>query len=920
MEESMEEMEEEQRERHGHPEDIPNTQDVQEQAREQLEADREMEESMEEERQQIEQEASATKDNATENVEMHDKLKAQHVTTRKEAFEDDDDDDDFFVLPQRSSSKSTTNGNTNSVANSSSSNNKVDLLDFPPPDFAKANDDNAKNRRSLARRSFSRRDSRDPSFGGGMSPIDHETSYFTNDVGDDNDEMPSPSNVTGMLEDSRGGLHMMPMTEDKRDESRESPSSNHSDSSDDKTIALTLEVESPVSVKDNNNNEGSNPSSDNNNSTAAIPMTQVDASVGEIAAITEQFHDSTKEEIFLAANLPAGPRAGPKRKPQLPPRTNLFALQDDSSIYHDNNMILAQDDTLNSNDDSAPMEEDDRKLPAKTHEILSKVCKDTNSSSPEANDQDFESSEMPEWAMGTIVRVQARTWPGINKQGGVGRITKHNPDGTYNITYVLGGKESNVESIFISKEEDEEDVDDNGELDASGVTETSPAIRKKRRRGRDKATSPALPEELLRQLAEEGFHVPGLKPKAKSKVNSKKPAHVLADTTNNKAKTSRKRKSLSSADTESTSNDSNSKPKPRNRQTPVQEANSTATSTTTRRTKAIHRKENLPTTVKRGPVHTKKATRKSVSWSIDSPKESPTEHPSDDKSWRLAETIYQQKIEDAKHRQTVVVVASNISEADKALLNSLSGKTLTGSISLKYTETVDDTTTMCLVPSKKGKQNSVASVRTLKVMLSALRGIPLVTPDWLKSCYLQTSIVPPPRFIRTLPSKDKIIEASGEAICGVSRLAVACNHYQANEKITTMDNGVQSLPFDNVSVFLCGKYQGETKTNLIDLLKVGGAKILLQPKELDEATTLIPIVVVVGGAGGKSRGSIPTTPIRKHIKKLLENAPNPPESVLSKNVIVVDSQWVIESVTCAKLMPPDRFEPAILKDLWKLCL
>ncbi|RLN58112.1 hypothetical protein BBJ28_00001354 [Nothophytophthora sp. Chile5] len=60
--------------------------------------------------------------------------------------------------------------------------------------------------------------------------------------------------------------------------------------------------------------------------------------------------------------------------------------------------------------------------------------------------------------VGTTVTVAKRTWPGINKLGGAGRIKKVNeeivPDGkkrfTYNIAYVLGGSEKNVERKYIS--------------------------------------------------------------------------------------------------------------------------------------------------------------------------------------------------------------------------------------------------------------------------------------------------------------------------------------------------------------------------------------------------------------------------------------------------------------------------------------
>ena len=51
--------------------------------------------------------------------------------------------------------------------------------------------------------------------------------------------------------------------------------------------------------------------------------------------------------------------------------------------------------------------------------------------------------------VGSIVNVQSRTWPGINKPGGTGRIVKVNDNKTINVKYILGGTEKNVEIKFV---------------------------------------------------------------------------------------------------------------------------------------------------------------------------------------------------------------------------------------------------------------------------------------------------------------------------------------------------------------------------------------------------------------------------------------------------------------------------------------
>ena len=54
--------------------------------------------------------------------------------------------------------------------------------------------------------------------------------------------------------------------------------------------------------------------------------------------------------------------------------------------------------------------------------------------------------------VGDTVEVAPRTWPGINKEGGVGRITAVHPeDGTYDVKYVLvGSKEARVKGKYIT--------------------------------------------------------------------------------------------------------------------------------------------------------------------------------------------------------------------------------------------------------------------------------------------------------------------------------------------------------------------------------------------------------------------------------------------------------------------------------------
>ncbi|OQS03604.1 hypothetical protein THRCLA_04076 [Thraustotheca clavata] len=66
------------------------------------------------------------------------------------------------------------------------------------------------------------------------------------------------------------------------------------------------------------------------------------------------------------------------------------------------------------------------------------------------SDTSNENKAAIEFTGGQVVQVAARTWPGINKLGGTAWIVERNEDGTYNVKYVLGGRESHVDPAYIS--------------------------------------------------------------------------------------------------------------------------------------------------------------------------------------------------------------------------------------------------------------------------------------------------------------------------------------------------------------------------------------------------------------------------------------------------------------------------------------
>lgn len=113
--------------------------------------------------------------------------------------------------------------------------------------------------------------------------------------------------------------------------------------------------------------------------------------------------------------------------------------------------------------------------------------KSSESIFPASEGLDLESFEV-----GDIIDVKSRSWPGINKQGGIAKIVKVNDDKSYDVSYVLGGKEKRVDAVFCSIHHD------------------SLPDRKK----------DSIPVCLLQQLASEGFDVKGNQVNHQSKIDT----------------------------------------------------------------------------------------------------------------------------------------------------------------------------------------------------------------------------------------------------------------------------------------------------------------------------------------------------------------------------------------------------------------
>ena len=216
----------------------------------------------------------------------------------------------------------------------------------------------------------------------------------------------------------------------------------------------------------------------------------------------------------------------------------------------------------------------------------------------------------------------------------------------------------------------------------------------------------------------------------------------------------------------------------------------------------------------------------------------------------------------------------------------------------------------------------VSKSRTLKVMRSALAGIPILTPKWIDACLKDGCVIAPTgnMCIRTLPRKhtcggttkpeDEATEHFGAAKYAASFQQASTFHHLLN----------------GVSVLLCGSSAsaGMTK-DLKVLLQQAGASIVSsismankQLTDMSKKGQLKPFVFLCDdSASDKSCGI--SDALFKQAKKLLEKAHDNAEGKESP-VMCVHFSWLFDSISCATPMKAGAYKPMAPRSraLWNL--
>ena len=218
----------------------------------------------------------------------------------------------------------------------------------------------------------------------------------------------------------------------------------------------------------------------------------------------------------------------------------------------------------------------------------------------------------------------------------------------------------------------------------------------------------------------------------------------------------------------------------------------------------------------------------------------------------------------------------------------------------------------------------IAKLRTMKAMRSTLEHIPIVDVSWCESCLLSKQIIGPTsdHCITSLPTRSSFFMENLILGTGIDK----------KRDFSTAVYGVPSLVasrpfllFQNVSVFICGTEWKKSATKLKDvqlLLREGGGVVLTSAsqavKVVNEELELASnkkVVLLCDDSSTDSMSGI-SAPLAKAIRGLYDRS-----SKQDTPVLTVNSKWLFDSISCAKILECDRFQPCcpVAISLWRLC-
>lgn len=219
-------------------------------------------------------------------------------------------------------------------------------------------------------------------------------------------------------------------------------------------------------------------------------------------------------------------------------------------------------------------------------------------------------------------------------------------------------------------------------------------------------------------------------------------------------------------------------------------------------------------------------------------------------------------------------------------------------VKIRLSDNFGKKTTICATPIVNSTASRPTRMRTAKAMRASLHGIPIVSPEWIQTCAEKNAFVFPTSEMisRSLPAKTDAIISNGESNFGIARMVA-----QLAKKAP--------LPLEHHSIFFCGAFAANRRKDLQLLARDAGAKVLSNASAVSAKFGKGRVVLLCHDA---ATGTIIPAPLAKEADTALKTN--------AHSVLVVNAQWIFESITCAKPLPTNAFPPvnAKAKELWQL--
>lgn len=507
------------------------------------------------------------------------------------------------------------------------------------------------------------------------------------------------------------------------------------------------------------------------------------------------------------------------------------------------------------------------------------------------------------YPIGTIVRVADRTWPGVNKLGGVAKIVKVHDESEagikYDVAYVLGGREKLVDSSFVTMHDEET----SGSLASTTMDQTSSV------ESRDHSTPSARPSRKSRRVDErkqveewiakiDAEEMTKTEEDSSANLSSSAPKRLLGEKENvdgNKAKKKKKHcNELSSTKNHLCKDDASGS---------KMEGNGMIKSPASTNDIQVTDVDHILRL-----MSFKDILASAMSHYLSRLKMSPKEK-------KTCEMFY--------------ITTSSLSDKEQQIVKKMIQRLSTGKVKLKLLKDFNPYKTNILITATSdefGNNEKIAKLRTMKAMRSALTGIPIVDASWCQACLDAKEIVlEADNCVTSLPTKvesymkNSNIMASYDkprdfstASYGVLSLAL-CVHSSQRQPL---------LLFQNMKVFLAGEgwHKETTKAKDVQLLvKEGGGSLL--PSSLDAIKTIKKhtkklVVILCDDSDTDSLSGI-SSDLACAIRERYHSF----DFVSEKPLLVVDSKWLFDSISCAKLLEASNFKPSspIATSMWHLC-